>query len=91
VLDESLRALKSRLIVVRGQPEQTMDRLIGQLGIKCIYYERDSEPYARQRDAAVERIAEHHGIDICSFTGHTLFDLEDLLRRVGVNLPKRIC
>lgn len=81
-LDLSLRKLNSRLLVVRGKPEATVERLISRLSLKFIYYEQDSEPYARVRDSVIVETARKHGVHVESFVGHTLFDLDDLLRRV---------
>jgi deoxyribodipyrimidine photo-lyase len=52
-LDESLRALGSRLLVRRGDPATELALLCRETGASRIYAEEDPWPYARRRDARV--------------------------------------
>lgn len=52
-LAASYRALGSRLLVLQGDPIATLPSLAIALGASAVYWNRDVEPYARQRDREV--------------------------------------
>ncbi|TAF54626.1 MAG: deoxyribodipyrimidine photolyase [Oscillatoriales cyanobacterium] len=52
-LATSYRTLGSRLLVVQGDPIATLPTLAIAVGASAVYWNRDVEPYARQRDREV--------------------------------------
>jgi len=54
-LDADLKGYGSRLLVLRGDPQEVLLRLKGETGAAALHYNRDYSPFARKRDAAVER------------------------------------
>lgn len=62
-----------RLFVVRGQPTEALPRLFKQWDIKRIGFEYDSEPYAKQRDEAIRRLANSCNMEVIVRVSHTLF------------------
>ena len=52
-LEASYRTLGSRLLVLQGNPRSTLPALAQTLGATAVYWNRDVEPYARQRDRDV--------------------------------------
>jgi cryptochrome len=79
-LDTQLREQHhSRLLVLRGSPESVLKDLFdgaGPFKLKSLFWEKDTEPYAMERDAKVEALAKKMGIETQSFVGHTLLDVE---------------
>ena len=73
-LDASLRARGSRLVVLRGRPEEELPKAWRAWGVGKLTFERDTEPYARARDSAVRALAEGAGVEVRSFSSHTLWD-----------------
>lgn len=90
-LDSQLREQhQSRLLVLRGSPEEIFKELFsgsGPFKIKSLFWEKDSEPYAQRRDANVEVLAKQMGIETRSFTGHTILDLDKALAAKNTNPP----
>lgn len=90
-LDEQLRSLfGSRLLVFRGQPVEVLEGLFKgaePARLQSLYYERDTEPYARARDAEVEALARRCKIPIQSFSGHTIFDVDKAVAAPGFKPP----
>lgn len=87
-LDKHLRSkYKSRLLVLRGKPEELFGNLLrtGKPLLskppRLLLWERDTEPYAIARDKAICELAEQCGIEVQTFVGHTLYDTEEALRR----------
>ena len=73
-VDDSLRKLNSRLFVVRGQPTDVFPRLFREWKISHLTFEEDSEPFGRERDAAIRLLAEESGVDVAVYRAHTLYD-----------------
>jgi deoxyribodipyrimidine photo-lyase len=60
VLDESLRARGSRLVIRRGDPRDELATLLAETGAEAIYAEADVWPYGTQRDARVAKTLPLH-------------------------------
>lgn len=73
-LDEELRRKRNRLIILSGTPEEVFECLFKQLRPKAIFYNRDYEPYARERDACIEALARRFGVQANSFKDHVLVE-----------------
>ncbi|CAE7938220.1 UVR3 [Symbiodinium necroappetens] len=87
-LDQQLRKrYRSRLIVLRGRPQEVLGKLFQSgkplLAAKprLIVWEKDTEPYARKRDAAIEKLAKKGGVEVHTFSGHTLYDVDEALAK----------
>ncbi|KAL4418944.1 hypothetical protein ABPG77_009124 [Micractinium sp. CCAP 211/92] len=86
-LDASFRARGSRLMVLRGKPQDVLPRVVKDWGVTHLCFESDTEPYAKQRDAAVRDLAEAAGVEVHSPVSHTLYDPQMLLDRNGGKPP----
>lgn len=86
-LDGGLRHLGSRLFVLRGQPVQVLEEMLGKWQIGRLCFERDTEPYARARDGQVRALAERMRIEVLCPTAHTLFDPDRILDANGGKAP----
>lgn len=80
-LDCSLRSVDSRLIVLRGDPCVELPRAMSEWSVDRIVFETDTEPFARARDAKLSALAETAGVSVETRWGHTLCDLDALLKR----------
>ncbi len=54
-LDEELRQRGSRLLVLRGEPAETLSAFTHQVGAAMVFAEEDYSPYARRRDTAAAK------------------------------------
>ena len=78
-IDRSLKALGSRLYVVRGKPEEQLPLLFKKLDVDLLTFEVDTEPYARIRDRTIAGLAKESGVSVSVHHSHTLRDLEHYL------------
>jgi len=62
-LSANLQAAGNHLIVRKGKPEIELLALAKEIGATKIFYNKDVEPYSRQRDKKVDEIARAHGIE----------------------------
>eukprot|EP00439_Symbiodinium_sp_Y106_P066844 s1483_g10.t5 len=89
-LDGQLRGRGSRLLVFRGQPEQVLVELFGgkaPVRLSAIFWEADTEPYARARDERVLAMAKEGGVHAEKLCGHTLLDIDATVAKPGFKPP----
>lgn len=75
-LDANLKAKGSRLFIFRGTPQEVFSRLFKEFEVKNLYYEKDSEPYSKLRDAQIDSLCNSNKISVFKYSGHTLYDLD---------------
>uniref|UniRef100_A0A1A8CET0 Cryptochrome 3 n=1 Tax=Nothobranchius kadleci TaxID=1051664 RepID=A0A1A8CET0_NOTKA len=80
-LDSSLKKLNSRLFVVRGQPTDVFPRLFKEWNVTRLTLEYDPEPYGKERDGAIIKMAQEFGVETAVRNSHTLYNLDRLLLR----------
>jgi deoxyribodipyrimidine photo-lyase len=86
-LDGDLRMLARHpgagLIVRHGSAVEEVPRLARDLGVSCVFANRDDEPSAIARDAQVRDALARHGIAFADFKDHMIFGRGELLTRSG--------
>ena len=63
-LQADYKQVGGELLVLKGQPQTEIPRLAEALGAMAVYWNRDVEPYSRQRDTAVAKALKEKGIEI---------------------------
>lgn len=86
-LDANLRKLNSRLFVIRGQPANVFPRLFKEWKISRLTFEYDSEPFGKERDAAIKKLAMEAGVEVIVKISHTLYDLDKIIELNGGQPP----
>ncbi|XP_071820766.1 cryptochrome-1-like [Apostichopus japonicus] len=86
-LDRSFQELGSRLFVIRGSPAEVFPKIFKDWEISQLTFETDTEPYARQRDSEVIKLAEEHEVKVVQTVSHTLFDSEKIIKANGGKPP----
>lgn len=89
-LDNSLQALGSRLYVAKGDPTTILPQLWDQWNVTHVTCETDEtgEPYAKERDEAVLKLAEQNEVHFQAIPTETLLCLENYIDMVGGNMQK---
>jgi len=80
-LDSSLKKLGSRLYVVRGDPVEVLGNLFQEWDVQRITWEEDTEPYAKKRDALVEKLAREKNVEFVTKSSHTLYNPEQVIAK----------
>ncbi|XP_078403022.1 cryptochrome-1-like [Cetorhinus maximus] len=86
-LDASLLELNSRLFVIHGQPADVFPRLFKEWNINRLTFEYDSEPFGKERDAAIKKLASEAGVEVIVKISHTLYDLDKIIELNGEQPP----
>jgi deoxyribodipyrimidine photo-lyase len=63
VLQDRYAKAGGQLLILQGQPSQAIPTLAKALGVTAVYWNRDVEPYSRQRDTAVVEALKEVGIE----------------------------
>lgn len=86
-VDDSLRKLNSRLFVVRGQPADVFPRLFREWKTSILTFEEDSEPFGREKDAAIRMLAQESGVEVVVRRSHTLYDPQLIIKNNNGTAP----
>ncbi|NWG31907.1 MAG: deoxyribodipyrimidine photo-lyase [Rhodocyclaceae bacterium] len=82
-LDAALKAKGGGLIVRHGRAVEEIPRLAAELGVASVHANRDHEPLARARDAAVAAALAADGRAFIDHKDQTLFERDEILTRAG--------
>lgn len=81
--DARLRAIGSRLTLLRGCAVSTLERMIEQTGATAVYWNRRYEPAAVEQDANVRQRLESVGVAVHTFNGALLCEPSSLVNQDG--------
>ncbi len=82
-LQKNIEAKGGNLIFRHGHAEEEIRRLLLETKACALYFNRDYEPGARQRDSAVEKMARSMGIKAHSFKDGVLHEPDEVLKSDG--------
>lgn len=82
-LDQALRARGGGLLVRHGWARREIPDLARELAVAAVFANRDYEPLAKRRDAAVADALRAHGIAWESFKDQAVLDGEEVLTQAG--------
>ena len=79
-INKELNTLGSSLLILNGKPETIWKELITSFEINKVYINKDYEPYAIQRDEAIEMILRKNRIPLFRFKDQVIFEERDILK-----------
>ena len=82
-LDAALRAKGGGLIVRHGRAETEIPELAKELDVVAVFTNRDYEPAAKLRDAAVAETLKSSGIAFYNLKDQVIFDHDEVLTQAG--------
>ncbi|KAL4225263.1 hypothetical protein ACF0H5_015951 [Mactra antiquata] len=86
-LDDSLKKNNSRLFVVKGAPDEVLPKCFKEWNITKLTYEKDTEPYAIERDQIIDKLATDAGVEVVKHVSHTLYDTQRTISKNGGSPP----
>jgi deoxyribodipyrimidine photo-lyase len=72
-LSRDLQKRGAPLLVRTGHPEEVLPKLMHQTGARILSFNEDATPFARRRDAAVQRAVERSGGQVVARLDHVVF------------------
>lgn len=82
-LKAELELKGSSLLVRFGKPEEVYASLLEEFDILSVYTNRDYEPYAKERDHAVDLLLKEKGASLFSFKDQVVFEPGEILNGSG--------
>ena len=73
----------SSLLVRYGKPEDIYREILEEYDIQSVYTNRDYEPYAKERDLAIEALLKEKGCTFLSFKDQVIFEPGEILNGSG--------
>lgn len=73
----------SSMLVKFGKPTEIYAQLLAQFEIGSVYTNRDYEPYAKERDLAIEALLREKGATLLSFKDQVIFEPGEILSGSG--------
>jgi deoxyribodipyrimidine photo-lyase len=83
-IDADLQQLGSNLLVQYGDPLTIITALVQQFDVQNIYTNRDYEPYAQDRDAAISSLLKTKGGDLHKFKDQVIFEQQEVVKDDGL-------
>lgn len=72
---------KSKLFVLREAPQTLFPKILKAWKVTHLVFEKDTDAYARQRDAVVAKAARDAGVDVVIRAGRTLWDSDEIVSK----------
>ncbi len=78
-----LKKYNTSLAVFHGEPTEVFSNLVTSCRIDSVFFNRDYEPYAVKRDAAIGKLLSLHGIAVRDFKDHVIFEKSEIVKPDG--------
>lgn len=82
-VNQELHKHGSSLIVRYGDPTEEIPKLIKELNIEGLFFNRDYEPYAKSRDGKIEKQLLKDGVQVFNYKDHVFFEKKEVLNGSG--------
>ncbi len=82
-LNSDIADKSASILIKNGNPEEVWKELLDTYAVKQVFFNRDYEPYARERDKAITELLEAHGVTVQSFRDHVIKEPEEVLKDNG--------
>jgi deoxyribodipyrimidine photo-lyase len=82
-IKHQLEHLGSSLLVLHGHPEKIFEDLMDLYSIEAVYFNRDYEPRAIERDHRVRQILEQQQVEVRSFKDQVIFEGNEVCKSDG--------
>jgi deoxyribodipyrimidine photo-lyase len=82
-LQESYREAGSQLLIFQGEPIKVLPTVATRLGAKAVMWNKDVEPYSRERDRSVAAALREAGIEVEAFWDQLLHAPQEVMTGAG--------
>lgn len=82
-MDIQLKKLGSGIQFFYTRPEEAWRKLIVEFDIQAVFFNRDYEPYARERDMAVYQLLQDNNIPLHTSKDHVIFEKNEVTKDDG--------
>ncbi len=79
-IDNTLRNYGTSLKILKGNVEEVWINIIKKYHIRNVFFNRDYEPYATERDEKIRSLLQQKNIFVHSFKDHVIFEPHEILK-----------
>jgi len=83
IINSKLRELGSSLLILKGKPDEIWQKLISQYQIGQVFFNKDYEPYAIERDSKIRSLLQENGIEVQTFKDQVIFAENEVVKQDG--------
>ena len=83
-IQQSLGLSGATLDVRIGDPLDLFKTLLSEYKVKAVYANHDYEPYAKQRDQAVQKLLGKEGVDFFTYKDQVIFEKSEVVKEDGL-------
>jgi deoxyribodipyrimidine photo-lyase len=83
LLEKDIATAGGKLIFRQGAVLEEMRAVLRETDACALYYNRDYEPYARERDGAVEKLAGSLGVEVHSYKDNVIHEAHEIPKADG--------
>lgn len=80
---KELQEHDSSVAVYHGKPKDIFEQLLQDFEVKAVYTNRDYEPYAKDRDDAIEKMLSSKDIEFHTFKDQVIFEKDEIVKKDG--------
>lgn len=82
-LDKQLKAQQGRLYILYGNADACLKKLLSQVEVDALFYNRDYTPFSCERDATLEKVCAASEVAVASFHDLTLYEPGSIVTSSG--------
>ena len=82
-INSYLKSTNNKIFTFEGKPSEVLSQLIRKYKIKGIFFNKDYEPYARDRDQDIIKMCDEEGVSCYSFKDHVIFEEDEIVKNDG--------
>lgn len=82
-LDTDLHGKNSMLYFFYGEAETIVDKLLSEMPIDAVFFNRDYTPFSKSRDASIADVCQNHRVNLNVYADALLHEPEDILKKDG--------
>lgn len=82
-IQQQLVKMGSSLDIRYGTPPEVYNDLLNEFNIEKVFANHDYEPYAKQRDATIEKLLKEHGTGFHTFKDQVILEKDEVLKDDG--------
>lgn len=83
-ISNDLHSFQSSVLIKNGKTEQVWQTILSEFDVKEVFFNKDYEPYARKRDAAITNFLEKNKVKVHSFKDQVIFEEAEVTKTDGL-------
>lgn len=82
-IKSELEELGSTLLIKHGKPQECWKEILNNYNVGTVFTNRDYEPYAKDRDFAIQQLLEKKDIPFHTYKDHVIFEKQEVVKKAG--------